>query len=73
MKHLVGLLLGFRKFTVVVVFLLLTAGYCYLTLITGTEFLAAAKEIVYIYIAGNIGEHTIKLGADYVSNKKNKD
>lgn len=69
MKKLVGFLVGFRKFTIMILFMLLMTVFRIKGYIEGPDFANTVRDAVVAYFGTNIGEHLVSLGKEWVTGK----
>jgi len=62
-------LVGFRKFTVVIIFLCVSLGLLLAELMTGSEWVQYNSQVVIAFMATNVGERLLNLGKDYFRDK----
>lgn len=68
---MLGFLVGFRKFVIMMLFLLTMVVFRVLGYISGAEFADNLQLAVVAYFSTNIGEHLIDLGRDWLKGKLN--
>lgn len=69
MNNILGFLVGFRKFTIMLAFLVTMVVFRMLDYINGAEFAENMQLSIVAYFGTNIGEHLIDLGKDYLKKK----
>ena len=76
MSKLIGFLIGFRKFIIILIFLVCMVLLRIHDLITSTDFAANLQLAIVAYFATNIGEHALEslkywISKKDISNEKN--
>lgn len=66
---MLGFLVGFRKFTIMVVFLLVMVTFRILNYIDGAQFAENLQIAVVAFFGTNLGEHLINIGKEWVQGK----
>lgn len=69
MKDLFAFLLGFRKFVIMTLFLLVMIAFRIFDLINGEQFATNLQVAIVAFFGTNVGEHLINLGKDYLNGK----
>jgi len=69
-SDILGFLVGFRKFTILLIFMALMAVYRYFDLVTSAEFASSLEVTVQAFIVGNLGEHLINFSKEFYKNKR---
>lgn len=62
-------LLGFRKFTIMAIFLIVMVLFRIFDLINGEQFSANLQIAVVAFFGTNVGEHLVNLGKDFLQGK----
>ena len=68
MKKL-SFLIGFRKFTMGLIFFSTSLILLYFNVVTGSEWIQHNASVVTAFFATNVGEHLLKLGEQYFKDK----
>ena len=62
-------LVGFRKFTVAIIFLVVSLGLLLGGVVTGGDFMKYNSSVIVAFMATNIGEHLLEIGKTWVNEK----
>lgn len=65
-------LVGFRKFTIVVLAIILATTFLLTGHIPGSDYVKALGVIVSAFCATNIGEHLVSTAKEWIKQKKGK-
>lgn len=71
MNKLFGWLLGFRKFVVMILFLITMILFRVYNLIDGIQFAENLQLSVVAFFGSNLGEHIVKTAANWIKGKNN--
>ena len=66
-------LIGFRKWTMAVIFLLVAVVLLVTGVIEQKDWLDNVAEVMVAFMATNVGEHIIKVGKDWIAERQKKD
>ena len=65
-----GYLVGFRKWTMAIIFLIVAVSLLLLKEIPSKDWLSNVKDVMVAFMATNIGEHIINVGREWIKEKK---
>jgi len=66
-------LVGFRKWTMAVIFLAVAVGLLVTGVIDQTDWLDNVSEVMVAFMATNVGEHLIAVGKKWIEERNKKD
>ena len=69
-KEMINFLSGFRKFTMAIIFILVSLALLAMKFITGSEFISTTRDVVVAFMATNVGEHIIGAVKEWIKKKK---
>jgi hypothetical protein len=69
MSRLFGFLIGMRKFTAMILFMIIMTIFRVYDLVDGAQFAENLQIALVAFFGTNIGEHLISLGKDYLQGK----
>ena len=72
MKDLISFLNGFRKFSVMVILIVVGAVFRMYNLITGSELVTLLEATAVAFFGANVGEHLTNTVSDWVKNRSTK-
>ena len=69
MKPIYSFLVGFRKFTIMIIFTIIITIFRAYDLLAGPDFANIFRDAVVAYFGVNVGEHLVNLGKDWLQGK----
>ena len=67
-----GLLTGFRKFTMAIIFLVVAVTLLLYGVIPADDWMKHASSVIVAFMATNVGEHIISVGKEWIREKKSE-